>query len=163
MNQAFISLGGNIGNSYGYINAAINKIKKIKKTDIVNISSFYLTKAWGKTDQSDFLNCVVEIKTKLNPWQLLNKFQEIENDLGKNIKKRWGERTIDIDIVLFGEKVIYEKKLIIPHERYHERNFVLIPLCEISKDVIDPLKKLTSGKLLQKIEDTNEVKLYNEN
>jgi len=161
VNQVFISLGGNIGDSYSYINFAIDKIKE-KGIDVLNISSFYVTEAWGKADQDDFLNCVVEISTVFNPWQLLDIFQKIERDLGKDIKVRWGERTIDIDIILFGEKVIYEKKIIIPHERYHKRNFVLIPLCEISKDIVDPLKKQTSGQLLQKIKDTNEVKLYNE-
>ena len=162
MVKAYLSLGSNIGNSYKYINSAIELIKK-NNIAISAISPFYTTEPWGKEDQNDFLNCVIEIKTIITPWELLKIFQGIEIELGKDIKVRWGERTIDIDIILFGNKIIYENNLIIPHLRYQKRNFVLIPLCDISKYIIDPLNRLTSGELLQNIKDTNKVKIFNEN
>lgn len=162
MVDVFLSLGSNIGNSYKNIKSAIDKIKE-NNVYIDVVSPFYITEPWGKTDQNDFLNCVVKIKTAYSPWGLLDIFQKIEKELGKDIKVRWGERTIDIDIILYGQKIIYEKKLIIPHPRYHKRNFVLIPLCDISKEIFDPFSKLLSGELLRRIKDNNKVKLFDEN
>ncbi len=163
MIEVYLSLGSNIGDSYLNIKTAIEKINKSDGIEVMVISAFYTTEPWGKTDQNDFLNCVVKIETDYSPWYLLRLFQEIEKELGKDIKIRWGERTIDIDIILYGQKIIYEKKLIIPHPRYHKRNFVLIPLCDISDKILDPYRKALSGELLQVVKDKNKVKLFNEN
>ncbi len=162
MEVVYISLGSNIGNRLSYINSAIDKIMN-SEIDITAVSPFYLTEPWGKTDQNEFINCVIEIKTEKSPWDLLGIFQSIEKELGKSIKVRWGERTIDIDIVLYGRKVIFEKKITIPHPRYRKRNFVLIPLCDISENIFDPIAKKYSGEMLKQIKDNNKVKRFNEN
>lgn len=158
MEKVYISIGSNLGDKYKTINSAIEMIES-KGNIVLQVSPFYISEPWGKKDQNEFLNCVLEIETAFSPWKLLSVFQEIELVLGKDIKVRWGERTIDIDIVLFGNKVIYEKKLIIPHPRYHKRNFVLIPLCDISTNIIDPLSKIKIGDLLKLSKDKNKVKL----
>ena len=158
MEKVYISIGSNLGDKLKTINSAIEMIEE-HEIIVTSISPYYTTEPWGNENQNEFLNCAVEIETNFSPWELLCIFQEIELSLGKDIKVRWGERTIDIDIVLFGEKIIYEKKLIIPHPRYHKRNFVLIPLCDISKDIIDPLSKNNIGSLLKINKDKNKVKL----
>ena len=158
MEKVYISIGSNLGDKLRMINSAIEMIEE-HEIIVTSISPYYTTEPWGYENQNEFLNCVVEIETNFSPWKLLSIFQKTELSLGKDIKVRWGERTIDIDIVLFGEKIIYEKKLIIPHPRYHKRNFVLIPLCDISKDIIDPLSKINIGSLLKINKDKNKVKL----
>lgn len=158
MEKVYISIGSNLGDKLKTINSSIEMIDEYEIA-VTSISPFYITEPWGNENQNNFLNCVVEIETYFSPWKLLNMFQKIELSLGKDIKVRWGERTIDIDIVLFGEKIIYEKNLIIPHPRYHKRNFVLIPLCDISKDIIDPISKNKIELLLELNKDKNKVKL----
>ncbi len=163
----YISLGSNLGESVKTIKAAL-KLMQSESIKLIEVSKYYKSEPWGKKDQNYFVNCVAKLEVKLSPWKLLAKFQEIEKQLGKDIKIRWGERTIDIDIVLFDQNIIYEKFLIIPHPRYHKRNFVLIPLCgnfvliplcDISNDIFDPLLKKTSGELLKNSVDNCKVEL----
>jgi len=129
---------------------------------LIKCSHIYKTEPWGKKNQNDFYNCAVEIKTDFSPWKLKNALKEIELALGKNIFERWGERTIDIDIIFYDKKIIYEKNLIIPHPRFHQRNFVLIPLCDISKDFIDPLSNERLDGLSKRCKDQCVVEFFNE-
>ncbi|HHH53273.1 MAG TPA: 2-amino-4-hydroxy-6-hydroxymethyldihydropteridine diphosphokinase [Bacteroidetes bacterium] len=162
MEEVYISLGSNKGDRQQNINKAIEKIR-FNGIKIDKVSKKYITEPWGKKDQNDFLNCAAKLKTELSPWELIKIFQKIELQLGKKIIERWGERTVDIDIVFYGKKNIYEKNLIIPHPRFHLRKFVLIPLYDISKNIVDPVSGLTIEEILINTEDKSIVKIFNEN
>ncbi len=159
MEKIYLSLGSNKGNKIQNIELAIKKINH-SGIRILNISKKYITEPWGKKDQNEFLNCILEIESDLSPWKLLKILKKIELELGKKIIERWGERTIDIDIIFYGNKNIYEKNLIIPHPRFHLRKFVLIPLCDISYEITDPFSKKTIKELLNSVDDTNAIRLY---
>jgi 2-amino-4-hydroxy-6-hydroxymethyldihydropteridine diphosphokinase len=156
LEKVYLSLGSNIGDSIGNLILAIQCIDQ-GVNRVTGISPAYRTDPWGKTDQNSFFNCAVEIETIHNPWELKSSLVEIEERLGKKIKETWGERTIDIDIIFYGQKIIYEKKLIIPHPRFHLRNFVLIPLCHISENIIDPITGMTVSDILKNSNDTGQV------
>ena len=162
MEKIYLSLGSNKGNKIQNIELAIKKINH-SGIRILNISKKYITEPWGKKDQNEFLNCILEIESDLSPWKLLKILKKIELELGKKIIERWGERTIDIDIIFYGNKIIYEKNLIIPHPRFHLRKFVLIPLYDISNRIVDPLSGLSVEEILKKTEDNNTVKVFDEN
>jgi len=112
------------------LSSAIELINKQIGT-IIKKSSIHKTKAWGKTDQPDFLNMVIKIETKLDPQKLLKQCLSIENELGRIRKEKWGERIIDIDILYFNDLIINDENLKIPHPLIQEREFVLKPLNEI--------------------------------
>ena len=132
--RVYLSLGSNIGDKYYYLLSGIFTISQLEKTKITAISRFYSTDPVGYTDQDTFLNCAIEIKTKLLPYELLRELQKIELELKRVRKFRWGPRTLDLDIILYGNLKLNNKDLVIPHLRYKERNFVLIPLLDIIRD-----------------------------
>jgi 2-amino-4-hydroxy-6-hydroxymethyldihydropteridine diphosphokinase len=135
-NRVYLSLGSNLGNKYYYLLSGIFAISTLENTRIVSISKFYSTDPVGYTQQDTFLNCVIEIKTSLSPFKLLRSLQKIELDLKRERKIKWGPRTIDIDIISYDNLKLNTKDLILPHPRFKERNFVLIPLLDIIKDDI---------------------------
>ncbi len=136
MTKVYLSLGSNIGDRKSYLDRAIKSLNNLEETTVTTVSSFYETPAWGKTDQADFLNCCCELETQLVPQALLSACQKIEKDLNRVRHEHWGPRTIDIDILLFGDGVINEENLKIPHPYMLERTFVLVPLEEIAPDLI---------------------------
>lgn len=158
METAYLSLGSNIGESISNLILAIKRIDQ-GSNSVSKLSPVFSTEPWGKKDQNSFYNCAIEIQTMLNPWELKRSLIDIEESLGKKIKETWGERTIDIDIIFYGQKIIYEKKLIIPHPRFHLRNFVLIPLCHISENITDPISGMKVSEILEKSEDNGKVVL----
>ncbi len=115
----------------------------------MNKSSFYETKPVGGPPQPDYVNCVIELDTETEPQSLLEEFKGIELELGRKPGTRWGPRVIDIDILLYGNKVINDSNLKIPHESMHKRIFVLEPLCEISPDFKHPVLRKTIFELLK--------------
>lgn len=129
--KVYLSLGSNMGNSYYYLLNAINQINKLEDTIVSNVSSFYKTKPWGNENQGEFINCAVEIHTKLLPFRLLDKINEIEKYLDRVREIHWGPRTIDIDIIFYDYLEINSERLTIPHKYYKKRNFVLVPLLDI--------------------------------
>ncbi len=159
MEKVYLSLGSNIGDSFNFLTEAVKHIDS-DNIKVTAVSPVYTTEPWGKTDQALFMNCAVELETELSPWKLKNFFRDIEYSLGKDIKQRWGERTIDIDIIFYGNKIIYEKKLIIPHPRFYFRNFVLIPLCDISTQIFDPVTNLATGILKDICKDECNVEFF---
>ncbi|MGL5743480.1 MAG: 2-amino-4-hydroxy-6-hydroxymethyldihydropteridine diphosphokinase [Legionella sp.] len=132
MNLCYLGLGSNQKVPERQLRAAIKSIKKLRSTVVTKISSFYWTKAWGLQSQQDFCNAVIEITTLLPPLNLLNECQKIEKKQGRVRRKRWGPRTIDIDILFYNKKMIQSKTLIIPHPHIQSRDFVLNPLHEIN-------------------------------
>jgi len=127
LKNVFIGLGSNSGDKKANLTGAINKI-----------SSFYITKPWGNTNQEDFFNQVIEITTDLSAGELLYKLQEIEIKMGRQRKEKWGPRIIDLDILMYGDEVIDSPELKIPHPYMKERSFVLVPLQEIDPKIVFP-------------------------
>jgi len=128
-NKSYLSLGSNIENRENFLKKAISEIKKIAK--VTKKSKIYETSPVGYKNQGDFLNMVIQIETNLNPRKLFEKLQEIEKEFGRERKIKNGPRTIDIDILTFGNTMVDEPDLKIPHPRMHERKFVLVPLLEL--------------------------------
>lgn len=131
MEKVYLSLGSNIGDRFYYLKSAISLLKNAHLVNLKKVSSFYETDPQGYTAQDDFINCVVEIETALSPEKLLSLCQEIEGKLKRKRLFRWGPRTIDVDILTYGDIIIDSGDLKIPHERMYERAFVLVPLSEL--------------------------------
>lgn len=156
MATVFLSIGSNIEPRAKYISDSIKLVQKV--CVVKNISSVYETKPQGFVAETTFYNLVVEIETELEPLELLKSLQSIEQELGREIKSVNGiysSRVIDIDIILFGRQVIISDELIIPHPHYLDRNFVLLPLLEISEIAIDPLTQLSIKELCSKSNHSN--------
>lgn len=136
--QAFIALGANIVQPTKQVRRAIALICLLPHTRLLKTSSFYCTAPVGYADQPDFINAVVEISSDLSARELLEALLAIESALGRERSIPNGPRTIDLDLLLYGDRTINEQELIVPHPRMHERAFVLVPLTEIAPEVIIP-------------------------
>lgn len=147
MTTTYIALGSNMGDRLNYLEKALSCFKQYHQLELKKASSVYETPPWGKTDQSPFLNCVLEIDTSFTPQMLLETLREIERQLGRERKEKWGPRTIDLDILLYGDEIINTTDLTIPHPRMSQRAFVMIPLIEIAPDLIHPVFKKTMKEL----------------
>lgn len=160
MKDVFLGLGSNVGQREMYLNKAVSALGSRKDIQIRFVSSIYETEPWGKKDQESFLNQVVEIETQLDPQRLIAVCQEIEKALGKEKNNRWGPRTIDIDLLLFGDRVVDERNVQIPHPQLLERKFVLIPLTEVAPFVKIPGFGKTVRDALKACSDQGSVRLY---
>lgn len=156
---AYIGLGSNLSKPIEQVKAAIEVIAKLPQSHISAVSSLYLSKPMGPQDQDDYINAVLALETSLTAIELLDALQAIEHTAGRVRKdNRWGARILDLDIILFGDEVIDSPRLTIPHYGMCEREFVLVPLAEISPQLTLP--NGTSVKLLsQNIEKNAMVKL----
>jgi len=132
----YLSLGGNLGDPAKSMGAALRMLDGDADTRVTGVSSLYRTPPWGKLDQPDFLNAAAEISTGLQPRALLDLCLDAERRLKRVREERWGPRLIDIDILVFGERVIHETGLEVPHPRMLERAFVLAPLAEIAPSLV---------------------------
>ncbi|WP_316800717.1 2-amino-4-hydroxy-6-hydroxymethyldihydropteridine diphosphokinase [Pedobacter frigidisoli] len=154
---AYLLLGGNLGNREENLDQAIDLIGK-GIGEIEALSSRYETAAWGKTDQPSFLNQAVAVKTRLSAVQVLEKALEIEQVLGRVRKDKWGERLIDIDLILFGNEVIdIADKLQVPHPHMQNRKFVMMPLAEIAPEIVHPVSGKTILEISENISDQLDV------
>ena len=138
MNNIFLLLGSNLGDRKLFLKQAIDHIEA-KIGPVVKLSSVFETQSWGKTDAPDYLNQVVQLHTLLPARILLEKILAIEILLGRERKEKWGSRTIDIDILFYGDEAIQEPDLQVPHPELHKRRFTLEPLAEIAADFIHPV------------------------
>ena len=129
---AALSFGGNVGDVTASFRHALARLGASAGVAIEARSSVWRTKAWGKTDQPDFLNMAVLLRTSLGPQELLALCLTIEKERGRERRERWGPRTLDLDILFYGDIVLREKDLTLPHPRLAERAFVLAPLAEIA-------------------------------
>lgn len=130
--RVFIGLGGNLGDPRKAMTASLRSLAASPTIEVTGVSSLYRTPPWGKTDQPDFLNAVAELACEVSPRELLDLCLDIELDLKRERTEKWGPRLIDIDILAFGEETIDEAGLVVPHQRLHERAFVLAPFAEIA-------------------------------
>ena len=136
MTAAVLGLGGNIGDPRSEMVSALRRLDMNSKIDVVAVSPLYLTPPWGKTDQPPFLNAAARIETSLSPRSLLSAILDVERELGRERSERWGPRTIDIDILVFGTVDIDEPRLHIPHPRLTERAFALVPLIDVMPEAM---------------------------
>ena len=157
MSNAFLILGGNLGDRFDYLNRAKAAIEGSLGI-IVQASSLYETEPWGFEHDQFFLNQVIKLETALQPAELLRLCKEIEISLGrKRGEERYSARTIDIDILLYNDLVLATPELTIPHPRMANRRFVLEPLAEIAPLLKHPLSQKTMNQLLAECDDTCEV------
>lgn len=152
MQNVFLGLGSNIGDRKNHIRQTISKIEHCIG-EIAAQSSLYKTAAWGKTDQSYFINQVIEISTPLSPVDLLDQVLMVERQRGRIRKEKWGARSIDIDILFYGSEIIEMPRLLIPHPFIAERRFVLAPMHELAPDFLHPVFERTIRELLSNCDD----------
>ncbi len=157
MNKAYLLTGGNEGDRFLHMQQARTNIEHICG-QILQVSSLYETAPWGKTDQPDFLNQVLQIETELRPEELLRAVLFIEEQGGRIRTVKNAPRTIDIDILFYDRLILEVKGLTIPHPRIAERRFVLEPMNEISPDFIHPVMRKTIHQLLMECKDELAVK-----
>ncbi|PKB72686.1 MAG: 2-amino-4-hydroxy-6-hydroxymethyldihydropteridine diphosphokinase [SAR202 cluster bacterium Io17-Chloro-G7] len=166
--KAYLGLGSNLGRREGNLAAAIQALNEAPANSIssdrddctpvatlirvLRSSGIYETAPWGLEDQQDFLNSVIEVETLLTPAGLLERIKGVEHTLGRKPGVRYGPRLIDIDILLFGNQVVEQAELQIPHLRLHLRAFALIPLAELVPSLVHPVLNLTVGQLVRQVD-----------
>lgn len=148
----YIALGSNIGDSETYLNEAVEKIGQIPTCTVEKVSSYLVTEPYGVTDQPDFLNACLKMRTLLYPEELLKELNRIEKEAGRERIIHWGPRTLDLDILLYDDIVLEEDDLCIPHVEMHKRSFVLEPLAEIAPYKRHPVYGKTVREILEEIQ-----------
>ncbi|MFX0561057.1 2-amino-4-hydroxy-6-hydroxymethyldihydropteridine diphosphokinase [Tepidibacillus infernus] len=159
MRGVYLGLGSNMGDRYQYLRYAIDQLNQHPNVKVIEESSIYETEPFGNKEQPDFLNIVIEVETNLQPKELLEYIQTVEQNLGRTREIHWGPRTIDIDILLFGDKIINDKDLIVPHPYLTKRLFVLIPLSEIYDQGI-PGYHITIQEMIKKLDQKERLEKY---
>ncbi len=157
----YLGIGSNLGDRKENLRVARERIAT-ELGPVRRVSSLYETPPWGITDQPDFLNQALEVHTTLNPEAVLQIILAIEQDMGRQRLRKWGERLIDIDILLYDDLVLVSEQLTIPHPFLHERDFVLAPLTEIAPLVLHPVLRESIQQLFSKFENKNFKKISSE-
>ena len=147
----YIALGGNLGNVAETFNEALDRLDAHREIEVRARSSNYRTAAVGENAGDDFVNAAAEVSTTLEPLQLLDQIQSVENDLGRTRELHWGPRTIDLDIIQYDQLVIDSPKLVLPHPHCWYRRFVLDPLVEIAPELVHPCFELCYHELRQRV------------
>ncbi|WP_417695403.1 2-amino-4-hydroxy-6-hydroxymethyldihydropteridine diphosphokinase [Roseibium sp.] len=154
--RAALGLGSNLGETKANIDAALAKLDETPGLRLISRSSDYRTPPWGPVPQDDYRNCCAVIETELSPRALLERCLQVEKDLGRIRDIRWGPRIIDIDVLIYGDAVVDEDNLTLPHPRMAERAFVLVPLSEIWPDA--PIgDNQTAAEALRTCEGQDEI------
>ena len=159
--HVFIGLGCNEGDSLQHLSDARRNISELPEANLIAASSFYRTAAWGKTDQPDFINQVIQISSTFHPEELMLSLLQIEERMGRKREEKWGPRSIDLDILFFGQSILHSDLLQVPHPHITERRFVLEPLCELAPAFTHPLNGKTVRQLLELCTDIGSVKRIN--
>lgn len=131
MITVFLGIGSNLDDPLSQLKKSVESLKHVKNSKLIKVSSFYSSAPMGPQDQPDYINAVVEMTTSLSAEQLLDELQKIENKQGRVRSQRWGERTLDLDILLYGTELINTKRLTVPHIGISDRSFVLYPLSDL--------------------------------
>jgi 2-amino-4-hydroxy-6-hydroxymethyldihydropteridine diphosphokinase len=154
MIDVYLLLGSNLGNRELFLQKAAEEIGKAI-APVKKMSKVYQTPAWGKTDEPDYLNQALLVQTDMPANEILQTILAIELLLGRERKEKWGSRTIDIDILLYGDEIISEPGLIIPHPQLHKRKFAMEPLIELSPKLVHPIFNRTIAELNHVVNDRN--------
>lgn len=145
--EAYLSIGSNMGDKEAQLRFAIDELNKTCDTEVVKVSDFIVTEPYGYTEQDEFLNGCLKIRTLKTPYELLDFIHEIEQRAGRERIIHWGPRTLDLDILFYDKQILEEEDLIIPHKEIEKRQFVLEPLVQIAPNFVHPLLNLSIEKL----------------
>ena len=155
----YIGIGSNLGNSLKNCRHAVESLSLVKGIELTRVSSFYKTEPVGIENQNFFINAVVEIKTVLAARNLFQMLQNIEKCMGREIEVKGGPRIIDLDLLFYGQEVIQDHDLIIPHPEISKRRFVLEPICEIASYFIHPAFGISMRGLKERLSDNKMVEI----
>ena len=144
---AYVALGSNLGDKEANLRRALELLIE-RGVEIVKTSTFISTEPYGVTDQPQFLNGVCEVRTSLEPLELLHTLLDIEQEMGRVRLRHWGERNIDLDLLLYEDIVMYTPELKLPHPDMQNRDFVLLPLAEIAPELVHPTLQKTISELV---------------
>ena len=155
MTTGYIGMGSNLGDRRVILEGAVGAVSDLEGVEVVAVSSVYETAPVGVTDQPDFLNMVIGVETSWGARELLDRLLGVEIGFGRERKERWGPRTLDLDLLLFGDMVIDEPGLTVPHPEMTNRRFVLEPLAEIAPGVVHPVSGLTAMEMWRELGGRN--------
>ena len=159
--DAYLSFGSNIAPRFEILQCGIEALHSLPDSGVELLSSIYETEALSPYSQADYLNCAIHIKTELTPEALITSCQEIEFSNGRPVSRnKSAPRTLDVDIIFYGDRIINSGKLIVPHARYADRRFVLEPLAEIAPDYICPDTGTSVAHTLDQCTDRSRVQLF---
>jgi len=150
--RAYVGLGANLGGREDSIRRAVRLLGEADGVEVVSVSTLRETEPWGPVEQPSYLNGAVELETELGPRALLELLLDVERRLGRVRTERWGPRTIDLDLLVHGDRVVDEPGLTLPHPRLHERRFALEPLAELAPDTVVPGRG-TVSELIAALDD----------
>lgn len=146
-----IGLGSNLEDPAGQLDEACRRLRRLDDLEIIAISSYYLTEPVGILDQPRFVNAVLKARTRLSPEVLLEALLQVENDMGRVRKQRWGPRLVDLDLLLYNSIVVNTLRLKVPHPEMASRGFVLLPLAEIDPQAFHPVLLKTAAQLVNEL------------
>jgi 2-amino-4-hydroxy-6-hydroxymethyldihydropteridine diphosphokinase len=149
----YIGVGSNQGDKLANCRKAIEMVNCIPGSRVMAQSDFFQTEPVGVEGHDWYVNCAISVATQMRVHRLLRALLEIEAELKRERKKKWDPRTIDLDILLFGQEFIDNMELVVPHPRMHSRKFVLVPMCQLAPDLIHPLLGKTMRELLETLTD----------
>lgn len=158
MAVAYIALGSNLGEPQQQLVDAVKALRALDPNAAV--SPFYGSKPLGPQDQPDYVNAVLKLETALSPLALLDELQRIENAQGRVRQRRWGERTLDLDLLLYDQQQIHSERLTVPHYDMHNREFVIVPLYDLSPELILP-QGVALAELYQRFQQHQMVRISN--
>ena len=159
MAHAYIGFGSNIDDRFNYITQALRLLLEADSVSLIQISSLYETEPVGYEKQDWFLNGVIAVETDLLIHRLLALLKEIEREVGRKHRARWGPREVDLDLLIYDQCCINTPNLIVPHPEMHQRSFVLVPFAEIAPEVLHPVLQENIRTLLSNLNDEKAVKL----
>jgi 2-amino-4-hydroxy-6-hydroxymethyldihydropteridine diphosphokinase len=150
---AYIGIGSNVGDRFAWLQQSVDRLTRLPRTAVSGVSRVYMTEPFGDPDQERYFNAVVAVETSLEPTELRTQCKAIEHELGRpDHYQRWSPRTIDLDILLYGDLCIESDLLVIPHAEMHHRKFVLVPLLDIANP-LHPRLRRPIAELLKSCDD----------